>query len=299
MQHSEIRAKSESVPLFVKTDSANNDCLIFKLAENSTFTQISYTADIINIYANVFKTILDLPNEDCLLCILFKAEPIFIRVGEPTIKLLYYANQTGLTLPYVQYLSNGALADEGELVELGQGFYSYKPTDLSLSIVEIDNHPFIVKVPYIITTVIQSGDGHFSSSYFADTGYNFFGFLGETNSYFDAGQSKWINDTARIASASDLGKAITDRYSLVWSDNLDPDWIGNYIKYIRTYNEETKRFMVYTPSITPEDNVNNFALTTIDELDNHVIRGVQILLIQDLETVPEGSSGTIIDFRET
>jgi len=299
MQHSEIRSKLETVSLFSKTVSLNTDCLVYKLAEDNSFTQVPYTPDIINIYGDVYKTDITLPDEDCLLCILFKEQPIFIRVGEPTVRFLYYSGLAAETIAYSQFLSNGLQVGTGNLSELGFGFYQFTPSDLSLSIIEVNDHPFIVKVPYLVTNVAPpSTGGHQADGYFADTGYNFFGFLGETNSYFDLGQGKWVNDPTRTAKASDIGRAVADRYTLEWTDNTLPNWIGNYVKYIRTYNEETKRFMVYTPSITPEDNINNFDLTTVDELDNHVVRGVQILLIQDLETIVEGSVGTIIDFRE-
>jgi hypothetical protein len=299
MQHSEIRSKSETVLLFSKTNSQNDECDIFKLSEDGSFTRIAYTPDITNVYSNVYRTDITTPDEDCILCVLFKEEPIFIRVGEPTVKFMYFAKDENLELSFTQYSTSGDLLSTGELSELSNGFYFYEPSDLSLSILEVNNHPFLIKMPYLVVCLPPTNtNGHIADGYFADTGYNFFGFLGETNSYFDLGSGNWVDDVDSVAKASDLGKAVASKYSLEWADNTDPSWIGNYIKYIRTYNEETKRFMVYTPSVTPESNVNNFSLTTIDELDNHVVRGIQILLIQDLETIDEGSSGTIIDFRE-
>ena len=73
--------------------------------------------------------------------------------------------------------------------------------------------------------------------------------------------------------------------------------IYNYIKYLRTYDEELKVFRLYAPSITPESNAANFPLIVEDEEGNTMIRGISILLAQDLGVASDGSTGTYIDFR--
>ena len=75
------------------------------------------------------------------------------------------------------------------------------------------------------------------------------------------------------------------------------NWRIYYIKYFRTYDEENGVFRLYAPSITPSDNAANFELIQKDELDNTFIKGVSMLLIQDLETVTDGSVGVYIPFR--
>ena len=135
---------------------------------------------------------------------------------------------------------------------------------------------------------------------FIDVGYAEFGFLGDEFSYFDYENGIWVHDDTQMirARASDLARAIAYKYGLVWDDRTDINWIGNFIAYLRTYNEEDKQFRLYAPSITPEDNYNNFPLIVRDEYGNQQLRGISILIKQPLITTPDGSEGIILPFRK-
>ena len=102
---------------------------------------------------------------------------------------------------------------------------------------------------------------------------------------------------SKIARAEDLAKAVSVNYNLEWSDRTMSNHIYNYIKYFRSYDEEAKVFRLYAPSITPSTNPANFELIQEDELGNIFIKGISMLVVQDLETVTDGSVGVYIPFR--
>ena len=140
------------------------------------------------------------------------------------------------------------------------------------------------------------GDTIEGAGVYTNVGYNMFGFTGVRHSWFDIDASEWVNDDDVDAKASDLAKALCSNYSLVWDDQDDDNWIGNYISYIRSYDDNAKKFRLYKPSKTPETNDANFQLIIEDEDGNVWVRGVSVLLIQSLETISD-TDGATIPFR--
>lgn len=131
---------------------------------------------------------------------------------------------------------------------------------------------------------------------FVNNGFNTFSFLGRKNSYFDNGANAWVEDAGVEATAEDLAKAITARYGLVWDNEEDPQWIGNYVKYLRTYDETAGKIRYYKPAKTPYTNEANFPLMVRDELDELQVRGISMYLLQTLDTVAE-QNGAVVVFR--
>ena len=140
-----------------------------------------------------------------------------------------------------------------------------------------------------------SGENLDTDGVFINVGYNMFGFTGSRHAYYEIGTG-WLEDADKEVRASDIAMAICDRYGLVWDDRDDPDWIGNWIKYIRSYDEDAKKFRLYTV-ITPETNDANFDLLTIDEDGNTHARGISLLLLDKLETI-DNVDGATISFKE-
>lgn len=296
MEHSAIRGKNEAVLIICKTEVAPPSLTIYKLTEGGTLTLLTDTYTINDIGNSYYTSSITTPNEDCFLCVNFGGYPTFIRVGDPTIRFLYYRVNAGSTIPYSQFGVNGAVLSSGSLTDLNNGFYMFTPSNLGLSIIEVDTEPSVLKVPYLVYSSVPTG--YSANANFIDVGYNTIAFLGEEFSYFDTDQGKWVLNNLKHAKASDLAKAVTAKYNLTWaSDEADPLWIGNYISYIRAWDEETLggRAFMYFPSRTPETNVHNFNLVTRDELDNIQVRGLTILLKQKLTSTP--GDGVVIDFR--
>lgn len=235
-------------------------------------------------------------NEDVYLFI--EQRPYFdvIRIGEPP-KMMILKDTQSRT--FNQYDQGGSLLDSIVSEEIGFGYYRVKPTTLGKGYFELDG----LKQPYDFSYIVEvidpgtTGSGISADQLFLDTGLTTYGFIGDKNSYFDLLTGEWVQDINSIAKAEDLAKAITFKYGLEWNDRTAPNHIYNYVKYFRTYNEELKRFLLYAPSITPGSDINNFDLITEDELGNTYVKGVSMLLVQDLETILEGSSGVIVPFK--
>lgn len=308
MQHSAIIKKGEDVTIYSYTNSEDPYIDVWKFTDDNEFIKLNDVYIVYELNLNYHRCTFQSPNEDCFLCIKFGDYPTFIRVGNPKVRLLHYSDNINDTITFKQIdLISGSILGTGNLINLGHGFYYRNLSIESYSILEIQNsfgyvEPNILKLPYSTGSEVISGSGYFAERNFLDVGLNTIGFLGQEKSTFDLGQGKWI-ESSNTAKASDLAKAVCFKYGLEWNrtvpsgqEHLQPLWVGNYIKYIKTQDEETGRLMTYRPFVTPETNTNNFMLITYDELDNVQVKGLLIMLYQSLETLDEGSSGAIFDF---
>ena len=218
-----------------------------------------------------------------------------IRIGKPPAMMVIKDTESKR---FNQYDTIGNLTGFINSVEIGQNYWKVVPLVIGRGYFELDGYKQPFDFGYDVNEQPVNTEGGITAiGNFIDTGYAEFGFLGNKHSYFDLGLGAWVDDVNQVAKASDLAKAVTHRYGLEWTDQLEPTHIYNYIKYLRTYDEELGVFRLYAPSITPESNAANFPLIVEDEEGNTVIRGISILLAQDLGVASDGSTGTFIDFR--
>ncbi len=305
MEHSRLLEKNSISTLYVEY---NNDLPV-------TYRKLKFTDTIEEMvpnnisYNDVFwVSDVTLPNEDCyILLIIYRDNKIIdyviLRCGVPPLKFFYTDKNYKETdnVYYEQYNKLGNLLSTDYLNYLESGIGYFIPENEFESLIKIYNKTVsssILKLPYIETKIeITPGSGYSSNGLFVDTGFSNYGFIGEKFSYFDLDKGVWVNDLNRVARAEDLAKAISFKYDLEWFDRANPKHIYNYIKYFRTYDEESGVFRLYAPSITPSDNTANFELIQEDEFGNIFIKGVSMLLIQDLETAYDGSVGVYIPFK--
>lgn len=290
MRHTNFQNKNASFKVLNNTDS------ILKLYKFTlTDGLITLASPSITVIGNYYRTSITTLDEDYFILIVWGSVIEIVRVGDPDILTIGYNGLISDTVPYKHFDIDGSLLAEGNMVEMGEGFYYIEPISLVQSFFDLSGSLITLAVPYKVINCTDTGTGEtLSDANFINTGYNMFSYLGERYSYFDLVAGVWVNDVNVEATAADLAKAICFKYNLVWADKTDPLWIGNYIKYIRTYyeNADQKAFKLYAPSVTPETNSNNFFLHQTDEKGNLYIRGVSILLLQDLET-----EGAVITFR--
>jgi hypothetical protein len=188
------------------------------------------------------------------------------------------------------------------VTEIYSGMYYYILTQEFSSILEINGRRDYLKLPYILLSntsgPLGTSPGNFldASSSYGIGSYATVGFSGSRNSYFEFNIGEWVEDVNSNAKAADLAKAVAYKYGLSYTDLAASNHINKYIKYIQSYSEELGQFIVYIPGITPESDINNFDLIVTDELGNHYIRGLQILLLQPLTTVADGSEGIIFPY---
>jgi hypothetical protein len=301
MQHSAMVGRNEPVEVFSYTPEEVPYVSVHKVADDGSFSEVHDVFVVQDLGGDYYKFILATPDEDCYLCVLFGGFPTFLRVGDPAVRVLHHG-RPGLPVSARQLsAADGSLIGEGPFQELGQGFYTYVPPSEDLSIIQVTDEngvePYVLRLPYFTETPPPTGTEYRARMNFLRTGYNTFAFLGHEMSRFDLGAGRWVSsdDGAR---AADLAKAVASRYGLVWGDSSSPDWIGNFIRYLRTYDETVSRFRVYFPATTPEGNVNNFPLVVRDPLGNVQLRGIQMLLSQPLEALPgDVITGAIFDFH--
>lgn len=295
MRHSNFQNKDSSFKIINNSDS---------IIEIWTFTLIDGLTALDSItpsaVGNYYKATISTPNVDCFMLMRIGGLAEIVRVGDPEALMVAYTGEIDQVKTYKQYDYDAAELDNASMVEIGEGFYYIEPAVLDRSFFDIEGSIITLTLPYKVINCEEgagSGSGPAADENFVNVGFNMFGFLGERHSYFDLGQGKWINDDAVDAKASDLAKAVCHKYSLVWDDEAHTDWIGNYIKYIRSYEENAGRVRYYKPYKTPDDNAANFSLMQNDESGNLVVKGVSILLLQTLETV-NSTDGATIPFRE-
>lgn len=306
MEHSRLLQKNSTSTLYVEYDNSLpityrklkfTDVIEEMIPESIEYNNVFWVSNVV------------LPNEDCYIILLVYRnnkiiDYIILRCGVPPLKV-FYTNvnyKSSDNIYYEQYSKSGTLlsSDSINFLESGVGYFVPKNEFESLIKIYLNSEvtSSVLKLPYIETIIDTTpGSGYSSNGLFVDTGFSNYGFIGEKHSYFDLISGKWVNDPTRIAKAEDLAKAVAFKYNLEWEDRANPLHIYNYIKYFRTYDEENGVFRLYAPSITPSDNAANFELIQKDELDNTFIKGVSMLLIQDLETVIDGSVGVYIPFR--
>jgi len=246
-----------------------------------------------------YKATITLDDEDYWYLLKWGAQTEILMVGDAEIVSWLYTGVTDGAYNYKQIaLDDGESLKDEDMLEAGEGFYYIEPT-LEASIgVFADSLIATLTTPYVVVNCTDGNSGETTADKnFINTGFNTMGYLGERNSYFDLAAGQWKNDDEVEAKASDLAKAVCHKYGLVWDDDEDEKWIGNYMKYLRTYEENSGKIRYYKVAVTPEDNDANFSLMQTDEDGNTVVKGISLLLTQTLETVND-TDGAIITFRE-
>ena len=240
MQHSAIRNKSETLPIFVKTNVTDDICDIYMLREDNSFIDTDYIPSSVEIDDELYKTELTTPNEDCLLCIRYKNQPIVIVVGDPTKRFIYYRVNEGQTVPYRHIDHDGLEISSGNLIELAGGFYAYTITSQVPSIIEVDGKHYPVKFPYTNAS-------------------------GSTIS----GTIKLQNNVWQLIavprSSDKVKEYFVDRLALKYSTSAD-----NLIEICTAYFGDENKFRSYIPGVTNPTTTNNFPLIYGDGLHSEV-----------------------------
>lgn len=293
MRHTDFKAKNSSFNV-IGTSSNNAKIWTFTL-DDGLVAQDDATLDAIGDY---YSASISTPDKDCFMFVKYNNRCAILRVGDPEVLVIAYIGSEGETISYKQLDMDGKSIDDGDMTEIDEGFYYIEPSSTDKSFFDMGNGIIIsLVVPYNVVTV-NGTNCLTSDGIFHNVGYNMFGFLGNKNSYYDLDNKKWIDDDNAEAKSSDLAKAVCGKYGLVWDDQDDDKWIGNYIKYLRSYTENDGKIRYYKPSVTPENNDANFSLIQEDEAGNLVVRGIDIYILQSLESV-DGTDGVTITFKES
>lgn len=307
MEHTAVVNRGRNITVYAYTPEEIPEISVWKLDVGDVWTSLIDSYEVVKISSNLFRCTFAAPDEDCNLGVLFGGYPTFVRVGDANVRFLYFGEFTHREISYRQMsVVDGSELDVGVLTELTDGFYYTDPLTEDTSIIEITHpdgstEPFLLKLPYGGTGTGGPGSGVTADFNFLDEGYNFFAFMGAELSAYDIVTGEW-RENSSVARAADLAKAVSHRYSLIWdkataiADNNIEQWIGSYLQYMRTWDEEAGKIRNFVPGVTPDDSDNNFQLIVRDEYDNPCLRGIQLFITKGL-TTKDTSVGLIFDFR--
>lgn len=153
MEHSNIRRLNETVEIFCHTSQDFPSLNIWKLLDDYSFTAVDTSSYVVtHIRDDYYTTEITTPDENCYLCIEFGGEPIVLRVGEPTIRFVFFTSEP-VEYSYKQFLNTGHIVDTGDLTSHGNGFYSLEPLFKGTSVIEVIDgagykEPFKITTPY-------------------------------------------------------------------------------------------------------------------------------------------------------
>jgi hypothetical protein len=153
----QIRTQSKAKDANVAIYSFSNkpDTFIgYKLLNDNSFINIDHTPDSIELAQDFTATSFRTPNENCIICALYRGEAVCFNVGVPNKRFVYYAINENRDIEYTHLTIEGDDIATGVLDEAGSGFYYLNITITEpLSIVLIDSVPFVVKTAIEETTV--------------------------------------------------------------------------------------------------------------------------------------------------
>ncbi len=148
MQHSQLRRLGEQVKLFAHKNPATvQKTLNIIQLKNGVATDVtpSFTVDELN--PGYYSTEIECPREDAYLLVLFCGSPIVLRVGQPDLEFLFWADED-MTIPYSHFDEFGQTVDTGSLDELTLGWYHKDNLSTQLGFMEVFGSPYIISIPY-------------------------------------------------------------------------------------------------------------------------------------------------------
>jgi hypothetical protein len=235
-----------------KTADGTDSFEIYKIDNNGKLHDITPSDVTIDSLDNgSYKRVkLNVPDEDCYIFSLFNDEPLFLRVGVPTLRIFVYTNgETGLTIDYKLKDFNGDSLDNGTMDEVkdsdsnSNGVYAYVPGDIGDAIFEayindeMITAPTPIHVPYVFDTASLRGKIAFE-------------------------KDKWMLIAVPIKGKrvyDGVVKPLEDKYNVKGEDlflvfNAYPATI-----------KQSGRFLSFVPGVTSTTSEHNFKLMYEDE----------------------------------
>ncbi len=248
MRTSALKNRNSQYPIF-STSSEAEGLSLYKFGNDLSFTDISPASPTISNIGNGHKkTLIDTPDEDCIIMGKFNEYPVIFNVGQPEVKFIHYHGKTGKTISIERMKDDGTIVETGTLTELGNGFYYHVPSDLGLSIYMIDGESHLMQVPYLGTVA-----GSLSGSILLQ-------------------KDKWMLCAVPVDGKihEDFVQYIENKYSVVGSDIFE---VFNAYPATDTQSSE---FLSYIPGVTSPLTKHNFPLKMVDSTDNDEIIGFWI-----------------------
>ena len=231
MEHNRNKSLGETFDVLFYGDK-EVQLKIYKLVGASAAQDITPAENLVTIGDHIKKQEVTMPNEDCI--VLFKngLESTIVRVGDPDVEIVYVDKSNKDTVKLTRSTISGDVIEQGDMSYRGNNIYTYLPSDLQYSTIEIDGVLGVLDVPY---TVECTGD------------------KGTIRLQRGVWQLIAINRDDTVA------EYLCDRLAEQEGVNAN-----DLIEVVNTYRGSDDKFLSYIPSVTSKDSVNNFTLVYND-----------------------------------
>ena len=230
------KSKDANIPLYSFSDQADN-LLIIKLNNDGSHEEIPHNEPSFSITDNLTGTSIRTPDEDCILCMIYRGQPIVSNIGLPLKKFVYYAVDNEMQIAYTHINSiNGDVYSEGFLSEVDNGFYF-----LNIDISEESSIVIVNEIPYLVKTHLE-----------------------EVIEERTSGSIKIQNNVWQLIAIPREGAKVKEYFvdRLAEKYSLAPEeMIETCVAFFGSEN----RFRAYIPNVTNPTTSNNFPLVLVDD----------------------------------
>jgi len=232
MQHNATKLPGENIDIFSYAPNINK-FLMYKITNDGVVLNIIPTWVIESIGQDLCKVNITLPDEDCIIFCLLNDQPVFIRVGDPAVRYIFYDKQLGQTIPYNRVDTLGNELESGNLTEYGRGLYGFIPTNEIFSIIQCKHLVSPLAVPYDV----NGACGHDGLITLQRSVWQMIAIPIDANVY--EGFLEQLEEQAGVP-------------------------ITNLVEVVNCYRGDQNKFLSFVPGVTDIESVHNFPLTYND-----------------------------------
>ena len=144
------KRKNTNIEVYYKGLNPNNNLKIYKLTNSGQVIDVTSNRTISTITPDEYYYVpYTTDNDDSIILFLINNEPVFVKVGEPTLRYVLYTGEIDKVIPYTRLDVLGNLLESGNLQHYGIGLYGYIPDSNIHSIITANDIPTILATPYI------------------------------------------------------------------------------------------------------------------------------------------------------
>jgi len=237
MRHTDFKDKNSSFNII---ETCSDDTKVFKFTLSDGLSELD-TIEATEI-GDFYSFSIDTPDEDCFLFTKQGLNIGIFRVGKPDVLVIVCSDEDE-TISYKQLDMDGAKLDEGDMEEIGEGFYYIEPSTLDKSFFTIEDMIIPLVVPYRLDYLTSKGTIRLES------------------------------DRFELISMPVRGETVASYFIPLIEDATGKD-ASESIELVKAYpsnDVSSGKWLVYIPGLTKDTNTNNFKLVEEDDgVETHV-----------------------------
>lgn len=230
------KPKDTNIALYSFSDQEDN-LTIIKLHNDGSYDNIPHAEPSYSLSDNLTSISIRTPDEDCILCMIYRGQPIVANVGLPLKKFIYYAVDGDVDIEYKHIKStNGDTYSEGVLSQVDNGFYY-----LDIDIAEETSIVIVNEIPYLVKTQLEEAEEEKTS-----------------------GSIKIQNNVWQLIAIPREGAKVKEYFvdRLAAKYSVTPDEL---LESCNAFFGSENKFRSYIPGVTNPTTSNNFPLVYLDE----------------------------------